>query len=66
MLNVLGWLIEIEPQQATLLEKICNGPLITTEELRAAGAFETGPEPNRAKNASAHPELFTDSLEASS
>lgn len=40
VLNVLGWLVELEPQQAALLEKICAGPLISEEELRAAGALE--------------------------
>ena len=28
VLNVLGWLVEIEPQQAALLEQICAGPTI--------------------------------------
>lgn len=40
VLNILGWLVEVEPQQAALLEKICSGPTISAEELRAAGAFE--------------------------
>lgn len=57
-LNVLGWLVELEPQQAALLEKICAGPTITAEELRAAGSLETGPETSRGKQSFAHPELF--------
>jgi hypothetical protein len=40
VLNVLGSLVELEPQQAALMEKICTGPLITEAELRAGGALE--------------------------
>ena len=40
VLNVLGWLVELEPAQAALLEKICSGPMFSANELRAAGAFE--------------------------
>jgi hypothetical protein len=58
VLNVLGWLVELEPQQAALLEKICSGALITAEELRAAGAFAPGPEASRRTRHSAHPKLF--------
>ena len=47
VLNVLGWLVELEPQQAALLEKICTGPLITAEELRASAALETTAKPTR-------------------
>jgi hypothetical protein len=39
VLNVLGWLVDLEPAQAELLEKICSGQTITTEELRGAGAY---------------------------
>lgn len=28
VLNILGMLVELEPKQADLLERICNGPLI--------------------------------------
>lgn len=40
VLNVLGWLVELEPKQAALLETICAGPTVTADKLRAAGAFE--------------------------
>jgi hypothetical protein len=40
VLNVLGWLVEIEPQQASLLDRICDGPMISEAELLAAGALE--------------------------
>jgi len=39
VLNVLGLLVELEPQAAALLERICAGPLVTQAELNAAGVF---------------------------
>jgi hypothetical protein len=39
LLHVLGRLIALEPKQADLLNRICAGPLRSTEELRAAGAL---------------------------
>jgi hypothetical protein len=47
LLNILGWLVQLEPTQAKLLEKICTGPTFPAEELRAAGAFEKPAEPKR-------------------
>ena len=44
MLNVLGWLVDLEPAQAELMEKVCSGPLISAQELRLAGAFEDSVE----------------------
>lgn len=41
LLHVLGRLIALEPAQADLLSRICAGPLRSTEELGAAGAFAT-------------------------
>ena len=40
VLNVLGLLVEIEPKQAELLEKICSGPTLSTTVLAEAGAFD--------------------------
>jgi hypothetical protein len=45
VLNVLGWLADLEPAQAKLLDKICAGPLISAEELCSAGALEVPAEP---------------------
>ncbi len=57
LLNVLGSLVELEPQQAALLEKICAAPTITSEELRKAGAFaQTAPW--RIAETPAEPDLF--------
>jgi Type ISP C-terminal specificity domain/N-6 DNA Methylase len=39
VLNVLGRLVELEPQQAALLEKSCAGPTISAEEMGVAGAL---------------------------
>lgn len=44
VLNVLGLLTELEPEQAELLNKICAGPLISNTELEAAGAFALPPK----------------------
>jgi hypothetical protein len=41
LLHVLGRLIALEPAQADLLNRICQGPLHSAEELSAAGAFAT-------------------------
>ena len=37
LLNVLSMLVELEPEQADLLNSICDGALITTQELVGAG-----------------------------
>lgn len=39
VLNVLTLLVELEPEQAHLLDQICAGPLISEGDLRTAGAF---------------------------
>jgi hypothetical protein len=55
VLNVLGWLVEIEPQQAELLERICAGPMITAAEMEAAGALERpAAKPKKKSTKSAH------------
>lgn len=33
VLNVLGLLVEIEPQQTSLLQRICDGPTISRAEM---------------------------------
>lgn len=40
LLNVLTWLVDLEPTQARLLETTCSGPTFSVDDLRAAGAFE--------------------------
>jgi hypothetical protein len=42
LLNVLTLLVELEPQQAALLDQVCEGALISEAELSAEGAIGTG------------------------
>ncbi len=49
VLNVLGLLVELEPMQADLLERICVGPLISEAALKAAGALEIPVPSKKAK-----------------
>jgi hypothetical protein len=59
LLNVLGLLVELEPVQAELLDKVCSGPLISADDLSAAGALELPPKPKKkAKKKKAGPGLF--------
>jgi hypothetical protein len=54
LLHVLGGLVALEPAQADLLNRICQGPLRSADELRAAGAFvlpeATGVSKRKGKN----------------
>ena len=51
LLNVLGLLVDLEPAAFALLERICAGPLLDGEALRARGVFAEAPMP-RPKGAS--------------
>ncbi|MET9244946.1 type ISP restriction/modification enzyme [Nonomuraea sp. NPDC003709] len=48
LLHVLTLCVELEPEQATLLEKICNGPLVTVADLQHANVV---PLPESARKA---------------
>jgi hypothetical protein len=39
LINVLGLLIDLEPEQAALLDRVCGGPLIPLTALKAGAAF---------------------------
>jgi hypothetical protein len=39
LLNVLGRLVMLEPEQEDLLSRICAGPLLSADDLREAGAL---------------------------
>ena len=39
LLHVLTLLVDLEPEQAILLDKACNGALISEAELQAEGAL---------------------------
>lgn len=58
VLNVLGGLVELEPAQAALLEKILAGPTICAADLSAAGAFAAAPAPGRFGETPPEPDLF--------
>ncbi len=58
VLNVLGWLVDLEPTQAKLLEKVCSGPTISSEEWHASGALEVSAKPKRRVQGSVGPDLF--------
>jgi len=59
LLNVLGLLVDLEPRQSKLLEKICAGPLISAEELATAGALAVPPQ-GKLKSIKNHgPDLFS-------
>lgn len=60
VLNVLGWLVELEPQQAELLDKVLASPLISDEELRTAGAYDKGATTKRRPRQQGGPRLFGD------
>ena len=49
LLNVLGLLIELEPKQAELLEKICDGPQFTVDQLNEANALVKPPAKSKKK-----------------
>ena len=40
VLHVLGRLVALEPRQADLLSRICDGSLLSGDDLRARGAFD--------------------------
>ena len=40
VLHVLGRLVALEPRQAALLRRICDGRLMSADVLRANGAFD--------------------------
>ncbi|MHB8381827.1 MAG: type ISP restriction/modification enzyme [Candidatus Binataceae bacterium] len=40
LLNVLGLLVDLEPSQSKLLEKICGGPLIPADEFETKGVLK--------------------------
>ena len=60
VLNVLGGLVDLEPAQAALLERICNGPLIDDATLRQAGVLAVAAAPKRkAATVPQGPDLLT-------
>jgi hypothetical protein len=60
VLNVLGLLVDLEPTQAKLLERICSGAMISGDELRNAGVLEVPAKPKKGKNVPVGSDLFDD------
>ena len=59
VLNVLTLLIELEPAQADILDRICAGPLLSHEALVAANALTVPLKPEKLKKQMANqPQLF--------
>jgi hypothetical protein len=59
VLRVLALLVELEPSQADLLNRICAGPLFSHEALIAAAALAVPPKPEKLKKAkNKGPQLF--------
>ncbi|HEU4938096.1 MAG TPA: type ISP restriction/modification enzyme, partial [Vicinamibacterales bacterium] len=55
VLNVLGMLISVEPEQKQLLKDVCEGAMISATELEAAGVFAM---PAKGKKAGGPATLF--------
>lgn len=58
VINVLGLLVDLEPKQAALLTTICDGELISVDELRVAGVLESPRSPRGRATSSERPTLF--------
>ena len=58
VLNVLGLLVDLEPRQAKLLEKICSGPTLSAAVLDKAGAFDVPERRSPGRNIPGHSGLF--------
>jgi hypothetical protein len=58
LLNVLGLLIDLEPEQAKLLGKVCAGPAVTSEQWGEAGALTTPAVSRATKSRAVAPGLF--------
>jgi hypothetical protein len=58
VLNVLALLVDLEPEQSKLLEKICAGPLISADELEEAGALTKPAKAKRKITKPQGPTLF--------
>ena len=58
LLNVLGWLVDLESAQADLLKKVCEGPTIAAEALGVARAIQAPTQSKRGVSRFAGPGLF--------
>ncbi|HCT80685.1 MAG TPA: hypothetical protein DGG94_05180 [Micromonosporaceae bacterium] len=59
LLTILNRLVELEPEQAHILDRILAGPILTTEDLRSAGVrWPTTPADREPNYASGNPATF--------
>jgi Type ISP C-terminal specificity domain/N-6 DNA Methylase len=58
LLQVLSMLVDLEPAQSELLNRVCAGPLITVDDLIAASVLPVPPPAQRAPSADQQPTLF--------
>ncbi len=58
LLHVLGLLVELEPDQSVLLDRIVEGPLVSTDMLSAVGVLPVPPEARKAQAILAKPTEF--------
>ena len=58
LLSVLGLLVDLEPDQARLLDRVCSGPLLPIAELHEHNALETPPKRPRKSALRGQRELF--------
>ena len=58
VLNVLGLLLDLEPQQAELLERVCSGPLISAKDLPVSHVADHVSEPKQLKKDRSTAPLF--------
>ena len=49
VIHVLGRLVALEPRQADLLNRICDGPLVSADDLCANGAFDASGTKHRSR-----------------
>ncbi len=59
LLNVLGLVVDLEPTQVDLLERICTGPLITVAELERASVLPVPKAARKALPGGENPTMFT-------
>ena len=60
--HVLGRLVALEPRQVELLNRICDGPLISADDLRARGAFDASTRMQRRRTDRRQRALLEESL----
>jgi hypothetical protein len=58
LLNVLGLLLDLQPDQARLLDRVCSGPLLPISEPHEQNALETPRKRPRKTASRGQRELF--------